>query len=190
MGLFGFYRKRSNLTWTCVAYAALLLIGLLPLLTGWRAGRGSAGLLMALLVVPTCLPFELSNWRLARRSGDRPTLRQALAAWVPAMLTGQGLGLMLLARTHPHLLEPVHFATALGFGPLMVLFYVSVHRITLGDSRVAQALQRADAADTARHLAEARLAVLQVQIEPHFLFNTLATGEYLQQSDLTRRTGC
>lgn len=186
VGLLGFYRKRSNLVWTCSAYAAMLLIGLLPLPTGLGFRRSSTLLLTMLLVAPTCLPLEFGNWRLARRFGDRPTMQQALAVWLPAMLAGQGLALlalMLLARTHAHLLEPVHYVTALGFGPLMVLFYVNVHRITLGDSRVAHAVQRADAADTARHLAEARLAVLQAQIEPHFLFNTLATVEYLQKSD-------
>lgn len=185
VGLFGFYRKRSNLVWSFVTYAAALLLGLSPLLTDVSSSR-APGLIALLFAVSSVLPLEFYNWWMARRVGDRPGMRQALALWLPAMLKGQALslGLLLALRhTHPHLLEPVHVVTALGFGPLMVLFYVSAHRITLGQSEVAQALQRADAADTARHLAEARLAVLQAQIEPHFLFNTLATVEYLIKSD-------
>ena len=46
-----------------------------------------------------------------------------------------------------------------------------------------QAHAQAEAEQLRRQLAEARMATLQAQIEPHFLFNTLASIEHLIQSD-------
>jgi len=81
-------------------------------------------------------------------------------------------------------LQPYYFFIAAGLGPFVLFWLVFAHRSTLvWHARIGQADERADTADTARHLAEARLAVLQAQIEPHFLFNTLATVEYLIKSD-------
>jgi sensor histidine kinase YesM len=46
-------------------------------------------------------------------------------------------------------------------------------------------MQRAEADKIAfeREMAEARLQVMQAQIEPHFLFNTLANVRRLYQTD-------
>ena len=41
--------------------------------------------------------------------------------------------------------------------------------------------------DLDRELAEARLQVMQAQVEPHFLFNTLANVRRLFQTDPLRR---
>lgn len=69
-----------------------------------------------------------------------------------------------------------------GFGYLFVLvgLLLSSQR---WQARVDAADRRADVADTARRLAEAQLAVLQAQIEPHFLYNTLATVQYLLKGE-------
>ena len=50
----------------------------------------------------------------------------------------------------------------------------------------SQAHAQAEAEQLRRQLAEARMATLQAQIEPHFLFNTLASIEHLIQSDPPR----
>lgn len=50
------------------------------------------------------------------------------------------------------------------------------------------ALVRADLADRERALVQAELQVLRAQVEPHFLWNTLAHVEYLTRTDPPRAT--
>lgn len=50
-------------------------------------------------------------------------------------------------------------------------------------ARLAEQTARAEQAETGRKLAEAQLAILQAQIEPHFLYNTLASVQYLVRRD-------
>jgi len=79
------------------------------------------------------------------------------------------------------------FFETLSWGALLtgVLFFLKHER------RMAAATQRAslDRIDLDRQMAEARLQMLQAQIEPHFLFNSLATilGLYRQDAREGRR---
>ena len=50
----------------------------------------------------------------------------------------------------------------------------------------AQATEMAEAESLKRQLAEARMATMQAQVEPHFLFNTLASIEHLIETDPPR----
>ena len=82
----------------------------------------------------------------------------------------------------PHFLVPLY----------LVLFFASaIIKIVGGDRK--QAVARAGAAEAdaeretlRRQLLEARLQALQAQIEPHFLFNTLGSVEYLIETDTGR----
>jgi len=186
IGLFASYRKGITLLLLPVTYAGALFIGALPLVVSGLNPNATKIMLLALFLMPASLPFEAANWWLARRVGDRPTMQTALWLWLPALLLAQlacWIVLKMLGQGPEGLLRPVHYAVALAVGPLYLLTLVSMHYATLTWQRLDDANVRADAADTARHLAEARLAVLQAQIEPHFLFNTLATVEYLVKSD-------
>ncbi len=58
------------------------------------------------------------------------------------------------------------------FGVLGILFFTTQQR--LQDTRTALADARADQLDRERALLETQLRLLQAQIEPHFLFNTLS----------------
>jgi LytS/YehU family sensor histidine kinase len=54
------------------------------------------------------------------------------------------------------------------------------------DLAAGQATQRAEAEQLERTVLEARMAALQAQIEPHFLFNTLGSIDQLIQTDPPR----
>jgi hypothetical protein len=73
----------------------------------------------------------------------------------------------------------------------MLLFAMLIVKIAMGSKRRAES--RAQAADEVaaeeglkRQLAEARLKTMQAQVEPHFLFNTLASVDYLIETDPAR----
>ena len=53
-------------------------------------------------------------------------------------------------------------------------------------AQAAQATELAEAESLKRQLAEARMATMQAQVEPHFLFNTLASIEHLIETDPPR----
>ena len=76
--------------------------------------------------------------------------------------------------------------TAFMNGVFVSLFFLVKQR----EARAEAALHKANAA---RHLAlreaaEAELKMMQAQVEPHFLFNTLASVQYLTETDPPRAT--
>lgn len=73
---------------------------------------------------------------------------------------------------------------------LLIVYLVAakiVMRVTAkSDARAAQAEATAEREALSRQLAQAQLKALQAQIEPHFLFNTLASVDYLIETDPKR----
>jgi signal transduction histidine kinase len=81
---------------------------------------------------------------------------------------------------------------------LLLIVYLIAAKIVLrqtakSDARAAQAEESAAAAAAVaerealqRQLAQAQLQALQAQVEPHFLFNTLASVDYLIETDPVR----
>ncbi len=66
-----------------------------------------------------------------------------------------------------------------------------IMKIVLGSKRKAEVRAQAATATAAeeglkRQLAEAQLKMMQAQVEPHFLFNTLASVDYLIETDPAR----
>jgi hypothetical protein len=53
--------------------------------------------------------------------------------------------------------------------------------------KAAQATETAEAESLKRQVVEARMAAMQAQVEPHFLFNTLASIDHLIETDPARQ---
>jgi sensor histidine kinase YesM len=94
------------------------------------------------------------------------------------VVVGIALGSALLSGNNPlrYLLSASALSKMSPFVLIMAMFMVLV--LLMGERRIqAETLaahQNKQIAETARLLAEARLQALQAQIEPHFLYNTLA----------------
>jgi signal transduction histidine kinase len=54
------------------------------------------------------------------------------------------------------------------------------------EAKAAQATETAEAESLKRQVVEARMAAMQAQVEPHFLFNTLASIDHLIETDPQR----
>lgn len=79
------------------------------------------------------------------------------------------------------------------FMSFLMLFIVTsiIAKVLLGSKRKAETRAQAATATAAeeglkRQLAEAQLKMMQAQVEPHFLFNTLASVDYLIETDPAR----
>jgi sensor histidine kinase YesM len=121
---------------------------------------------------------------------DRPLPRLLIAT-----LVGAFIGLVLVIVVKRYTLESIRempgsfvfnllaaFITGCALG---LMFYVKRR-----DARAAAAMHKADAE---RHLlskqaVEAELKLMQAQVEPHFLFNTLASVHYLTETDPPKAT--
>ena len=115
----------------------------------------------------------------------RPLRRLAIAALVGSLI---GVVLVIVIKGYPlsHVRERLGFfamnvVAAFGNGLLISLIFYVKRR----ETRAAAALHKAEAE---RHLlskqaVEAELKLMQAQVEPHFLFNTLASVQYLIETD-------
>jgi hypothetical protein len=63
---------------------------------------------------------------------------------------------------------------------------IVVRKVAQADEKVRTAQHAAEHEAMERQLVQARLQVLQAQVEPHFLFNTLAAIDYLIETDPRR----
>ena len=63
---------------------------------------------------------------------------------------------------------------------------IVVRKVAQADAKVKSAQQSAEHEAMERQLVQARLQVLQAQVEPHFLFNTLSAIDFLIETDPKR----
>jgi sensor histidine kinase YesM len=116
---------------------------------------------------------------------SRPILRLAVAVLVGTLI-GVALTILVKGYSLDHILSRADvFAwnvfTGFANGLFVSLFFYVKNR----ETQAAAALHRAEAD---RHLmskqaVEAELKLMQAQVEPHFLFNTLASVQYLTETD-------
>lgn len=80
----------------------------------------------------------------------------------------------------------------LGAAVLVILFAylaaakIVVRKVAQADAKVRSAVDAAEREAMERQLVQARLQVLQAQVEPHFLFNTLSAVDYLIETEPPR----
>ncbi len=118
-------------------------------------------------------------------SGSRRIWRLMLAVAVGTLI-GVSLTILVKGYSWSYLVERAgYFGMNLlaGFsnGLFVSLFFYLKHR----ESMAAAALHKAEAERhlSSRHAVEAELKLMQAQVEPHFLFNTLASVQYLTETD-------
>jgi signal transduction histidine kinase len=155
-------------------------------LAGWLIYvlRGYAGLLI--MAAPMLVGIVAAS-----NLGPQRGLRR-VAALAAAVVVSAGLGVLLRATASEH------FGLGAGWARISIyLEYVWPRYAALGgmltvvaefyrrEAASTRALQRAetDRAAFEREVAEARLQVMQAQVEPHFLFNTLANVRQLYEKD-------
>ena len=85
----------------------------------------------------------------------------------------------------------VHYGDALPEMAFLWILASAVLKITYkgrlqAEVKAAQATETAESESLKRQVVEARLAAMQAQIEPHFLFNTLASIDHLIETDPPR----
>lgn len=162
-----------------VAAYAVALIG--------RSNSAIADFLFSSLVVSNIVGYLIHFSLLAveyltqgwpSRSGGLPRTAYFVGLVSLCVVLGIALGSALLSGNNPlhYLLSAAALAKMSPFVLIMAAFMVVV--LLMGERRIAAetlaARQNEQIAETARLLAEARLQALQAQIEPHFLYNTLA----------------
>jgi vacuolar-type H+-ATPase subunit H len=90
--------------------------------------------------------------------------------------------------------ERVHVIKLLNGLPQLALLWIlgsAIIKITYkqqiqAQAQAAQAVETAEAESLKRQVVEARMAAMQAQVEPHFLFNTLASIDHLIEVDPKR----
>ena len=149
--------------------------------------RGAAA--MFIVIAATAAPLELLGAVVVRRWGKSPPpktlalwlLGGGALAWFTGSLTSAFLTTMpplLSEKAKQAFLPQWYFDWA---PELLIAAYVVAMWHRRGQVSVWQA--RIETAEKGRRLAEAQLAMLQAQVEPHFLYNTLASVQYLVRKD-------
>jgi sensor histidine kinase YesM len=143
-----------------------------------------------LLVTALCVGYtSMALYTVASNLQPRRIPREALQ--VVAIVLGSVLGTILagvvkgraVTAMFTERLSGVAISMGLGIGFGCVVFAAILLR-----ERHANDLARIHRAEAERHhleknMLEARLAVMQAQVEPHFLFNTLANVQHLVETD-------
>ena len=143
-----------------------------------------------LLVTALCLAMTVMiAVTVAGNMRQRWISREAaqLLAVIPAAMLGTLITVIVKGRTLAYLIGDEHWrvittaSMGIGFGAVITLIYINRERA----ARVQNTLLRAEADKNLleKQVLEARLQLMQAQIEPHFLFNTLANVKHLVESD-------
>ncbi|MGE0356798.1 MAG: sensor histidine kinase [Burkholderiales bacterium] len=158
----------------------------------------SAASLWSTFIVANCIGyclhaiFMLAGDALARLSATRgrtAVMVAYVAISTAGVLLGFALASLLLGRSYLPLLEEPRWIIAIAVTSIVISAVLAVVFFWREKSALAEAaLEREQrrAADIEREAMAANLRALQAQIEPHFLFNTLANATSLIDADPAR----
>ena len=171
----------------------LIVIAILVfnLLVWWTAGR-TEKLWIGCMLVFCALPLTLVSTVLAHaldKHPNRPPSMEAFILWAGlTALISIPLGHLVFFLGEQ--IQPIsHHPFFLRFFPEIVVGFVvgfsywRLMLIRLWYERLATEALKRESAEQGQALAEMRLHMLQAQIEPHFLFNTLASVQHLVRKD-------
>ncbi|GJI87397.1 sensor histidine kinase [Duganella hordei] len=172
-----------TLIWSCGLGALLTAVEIALL----HDRKPLLGYLLPMLLISNLIGFmihggsmlasSLTDGRSSRMRG-LPRLMFSICLVGSSVLLGLGLGNALLSGKNPFellanrsvLLQSLVLAVAIA----LVMYWVRGSAEKRLERALDEARQKELMSSTARLLAEARLRALQAQIEPHFLYNTLA----------------
>lgn len=169
--------------------AVATLVKVLLVKIGWFGAMAlSAVLLMSLTVAITGAWFGPSRFKSAPRSFILLVVLTLAGALLGALAGGMGANAGLpdgMARLGDELMRiaPKVLMGGLIAGLVYAVLMVSIvqYRRSQLQGRNEQLLRQAQQERMGRQLADARLKLMQAQVEPHFLFNTLASVQTLAE---------
>ena len=171
--------RAASAFWTLV-FCVLIAFGLTSVFDGFIAN----------LVVSICIGASILGGSFVSQALLGQHMNPALLQ-VITMPLGLLIGLLLGGWTL--LGDPAYFFSGIGrsgvglgvlFGCIGTLGFLGMH--VMADMRRELELRRLQGAEQARQLVKAQLNVLQAQMEPHFLFNTLSNVISLIEVDAPR----
>ena len=92
----------------------------------------------------------------------------------------------VIKRTFGGFIGDLFSITLIALFGYLIASKIIVRKSAEADAKVREATDSADHEALQRQLVQARLKLLQAQVEPHFLFNTLAAVDYLIETDAKR----
>ena len=101
-----------------------------------------------------------------------------LGTVLAGLVKGRDIGTMFSERFFGVLIT---MSLGIGFGCWAVWIYYTRQRESRRDAELARA--QAERAQLEKNVLQAQLALMQAQVEPHFLFNTLANVQHLVETD-------
>jgi len=129
---------------------------------------------------------------------DSETVRQAVAEARQEMLSAleeirqeaqdaaEEAAREMLPRVRTHKYGEPLMPLTMWFILISIIIKVTYKGKVQAEAKAAQATEVAESESLKRQVVEARMAAMQAQVEPHFLFNTLASIEHLIETDPPR----
>lgn len=164
---------------TTAIYSILLVARAMPAKEALATGAFALG--MGIELVAFLIFRPQSHCRL--RPESQETAQTFLNYFLPALILP-----VIMMDPSLHWSDSRNIPAIMTFGFLSFTLFVRLREQNRGRAQRALLQNRSERAELERQLAEAKLVVLSAQIEPHFLFNTLASIQYLIRNDAGKAT--
>jgi sensor histidine kinase YesM len=184
------HSANSPLTRKALAFCGLVFFNCLVGLSYWVSHRDEA--VLPYLVVANAIGLSamlLSSGMGKLMHGSVTLLLKVIVVAPVSVLVGFEIAASTVGHL-PHLIDHASFRAWFAHGSSFVVAGVACAFFSVfmqaARMRASLEIQRREAAEARQTETAARLALLQAQIEPHFLFNTLANVQSLIERDPAR----